>query len=173
MKIFYIHHALRNMGNPPSNDDGILPLGIKDAKLVAKILRPLETKSKIKAIYTSPYFRCKKTAEIINKYFNVPVIEEPRLNEYNNVFAAVKGQKGNQKSETWAECQQRIQDAIKDIVYKYDDRDAVLCITSGVNLTAFINIAYHLPPSNTAPFPLVAGCSPVGFDISIKDFEGK
>jgi len=31
MKIIYVHHALREVGNPPTQDDKIRPLGIKDA----------------------------------------------------------------------------------------------------------------------------------------------
>ena len=37
MKIFYVHHALRDMGNPPTQEDGLKELGIKDANIVADI----------------------------------------------------------------------------------------------------------------------------------------
>ena len=37
MKIFYIHHALRDIGNPPTQEDGLKELGIKDANIVADI----------------------------------------------------------------------------------------------------------------------------------------
>ncbi|MBO4433485.1 MAG: histidine phosphatase family protein, partial [Clostridia bacterium] len=36
---------------------------------------------KITAIVTSPYIRCMHTAQIINKYHNVPIIEDERFNE--------------------------------------------------------------------------------------------
>ena len=39
MEIFYVHHALRQKGNPPSQDDKIQPLGIKDAEIVAQLLK--------------------------------------------------------------------------------------------------------------------------------------
>lgn len=39
---------------------------------------------KIKAIIISTYKRCKHTAEIINKYLNVPIIEDSRFNECNS-----------------------------------------------------------------------------------------
>ena len=70
MKIIYIHHALRAVGNPPTQNDGIQPLGIKDAETTAELLKGMSDKSKstFRAIYTSPYYRCSKTAEIINKY---------------------------------------------------------------------------------------------------------
>lgn len=172
MKIFYIHHALRDMGDPPTNDDGLTPLGLEDANTASKILDSMVFKSRIKAIYTSPYFRCRQTARILASRLNVPIIDEPRFNEFNNVFSAVKGQKSI-KGETWTECQTRVQDAIKDIVYKYNDNDIVLCVTSGVNISAFINLSFHLTPSENTPFPLVPSCSPIGFDITREHFEVK
>lgn len=173
MKIFYVHHALRNIGNPPTQNDDIKPLGIKDAKIVSKLFT--EAKSKylnIRAIYTSNYLRCLKTAEIINKKLNVPIIAEPRFNEFVGVHSAVKG-KENKNGETWVECQNRIIAALKDIVNTYNDNDAVICVTSGVNITAFISVAYGIKPSNNLPFPLVPSCSPIGFDIKKEMFNGE
>jgi broad specificity phosphatase PhoE len=63
------------------------------------------------------------------------------------------------------ECQKRIREAIKDIVFKYDDNDAVICVTSGVNITAFISLAFKIQPSEDFPFPWVPSCSPIAFDI--------
>ena len=67
MKIIYVHHALREIGNPPTQDDKILPLGIEDAETTAKLLKLMSEKSKsnFKAIYTSPYYRCAKTSGTI------------------------------------------------------------------------------------------------------------
>lgn len=173
MKIFYVHHALRKIGNPPSQDDGILPLGIKDAENTAELFKMISenSKSKFRAIYTSPYYRCAKTAEIINKHMNLPVYEEPRFNEFHNVFEVLAKEKTNAKTETWLECQTRIRDAIKDIVNKYDDDDAVICVTSGVNITAFIGLAFKIPASESCPFPWVPSCSPIGFDIDKTCFD--
>lgn len=167
MKIFYIHHGLRNVGNPPSQDDDLFPLGVKDAELTAELLKIMSEKSKstFKAIYTSPYYRCAKTAEIINKHINLPIYEEPRLNEFNKVFEVIEGEKSVAKTESWTECQTRIRQAIKDIVDKYDDNDAVICVTSGVNITAFISLAFKIKPSEDLPFPWVPSCSPIAFDI--------
>ena len=92
-----------------------------------------------------------------------------RFNEFIAVHYAVKGVKGMEATETWAECQTRIQDAIKDIVNKYDEgnkKDAVICVTSGVNITGFINLAYGLSASEDKPFPMVPSCSPIGFEIT-------
>jgi len=167
MKIIYVHHALRDLGNPPSQNDGIKPLGIKDAETTAQILKTMSEKpnSNFKAIYTSPYFRCSETAKIINSKLNLPIIEESRFNEFNNVFETLNGHKTEIKTETWQECQTRIREAIKDIVFKYDEKDTVICVTSGVNITAFISLAFKIPASNDLPFPLVPSCSPIGFDI--------
>ncbi len=165
MKIIYVHHALRDLGNPPSQEDDILPLGVKDAEITAELLKIMSVHSKFKAIYTSPYYRCKKTAEIINKHLNLPIYEEPRFNEFSKVFQVLQKEKSITKTESWIDCQIRIRDAIKDIVNKYDDNDTVICVTSGVNITAFISLAFKMQPSEHLPFPLVPSCSPIGFDI--------
>lgn len=165
MKIIYVHHALRQKGNPPSQNDKIQPLGLQDAEIVAELMKMMSEYSNIKAIYTSPYFRCAKTAEIINKHINVPIYEESRFNEFNKVFDVIEGNKTITKTESWIDCQIRIRNAIKDIVNKYDDKDTVICVTSGVNITAFISLAFKIQPSENLPFPLVPSCSPIGFDI--------
>ena len=171
MKIFYVHHALRDKGNPPTQEDGILPLGIEDANLTGKIFSNGSKHFRTVAIYTSPYFRCKETARIINTYLNVPIIEDHRLNEFGSVHKAVKGEDCSSGQETWKDCQQRITDLVKEIVNKYEDADMVICVTSGVNLTAFVNIAYGLDVDNARPFPIVASCSPIGFDINKSHFS--
>lgn len=171
MRIIYVHHALRQKNNPPSQSDDIQPLGVKDAEITAELLNMMSSYSNLKAIYTSPYYRCKKTATIINKLINLPIYEDSRFNEFNNVFEAVKGQIGDDNKESWLDCQLRIREAIKDIVYKYDDKDTVICVTSGVNITAFICLAFKIKPSNDLPFPLVPSCSPIGFDIDKSCFE--
>ena len=117
----------------------------------------------IKAIYTSPFYRCKETARLINKHLNAPIIEDERLNECGSVYYG-------KKKQSWKQCQKRIIEAIKDIVFKYDEKDTVICITSGVNLTAFICAAYKIKPSSKLPFPLVPSCSPIGFEINRDNF---
>ena len=167
MKIIYVHHALRELGNPPTQDDKIQPLGIKDAKTTAKLLKIMSenSKSNFKAIYTSPYYRCKKTAEIINKHINLPIYEEPRFNEFKKVFEVLEGNQKVAKTETWENCQIRIRNAILDIVEKYEENDTVICVTSGVNITAFISLAFKIKPCENLPFPWVPSCSPIGCEI--------
>ncbi len=160
MKIFYVHHANRKIDGEPTQDDSLTKIGEKDAKNIAKTFEKLKDKYDIKAIYTSRFFRCKKTSQIINKKLNVPVYEDCRLDEFKSVV-----------KETWAECQKRIISLLKEIVYKYNENDTVLCVTSGVNLTAFVVVAYNLQPDEFLPFPIVTSCSPIGFEISKNDFN--
>lgn len=165
MRIIYVHHALRQKSNPPSQDDDIQPLGVKDAEIVAELMKMMSKKINVKAIYTSPYHRCFKTAKIINTYLNVPIYHEPRFNEYNKVFEVIENNKVIIKTESWLDCQVRIREAIKNIVDKYDEKDTVICVTSGVNITAFISLAFKIPPNENLPFPMVVSCSPIGFNI--------
>ena len=150
MKIIYVHHGNRAKCNPPSQTDDLTPLGVEDCKIVGRLLDDENIKSNLKAIYTSPILRCRKTAEIINKNLNAPIIEDVRLNEFGSV-----------PHETWLELQARIAQFLDEIVVKFDESDIVICVTSGVNLVGFINKAYHLSPSSTAPFFLIPSCSPI------------
>ena len=152
MKIIYVHHGNRKLGNPPTQNDDLTEIGYKDCENVADLLNNDKVKSFIKAIYTSPYFRCKKTAQIINKYINAPIIEDDRLNEWNETL------------ENWVDVQNRIDDCISDILKKYKQEDMVICVTSGVNIAAFINKAYKLSSSNNAPKLGVPNCCPIIFD---------
>lgn len=152
MKIIYVHHGNRKSSNPPTQEDDLTELGYRDCEIVAELLNNDRIKSKVRAIYTSPYFRCKKTAEIINKFLNVPIIDDNRLNEFDS------------KSEQWVSLQNRVNDCIDDILKKYDDNDMIICVTSGVNIVSFINKAYGLTSSNNAPFLGVPNCCPIIFD---------
>jgi len=55
MKIIYVHHAERERGNPPSQNDNITRLGVKDAKLTAELIKNMKRWADIKCIYTSPF----------------------------------------------------------------------------------------------------------------------
>lgn len=164
MKIVYCHHALRDMGNPPTQEDGIKELGKKDAEIVAEIMADGKVNGlNIKAIYSSPFKRCMDTANIINSELNIPLVEEKRFNEFNKETSV--------KDETWIELQQRVREAIKDIVWKYDENDTVICVTSGVNIASFISLAYNLKPSESTPFIGVPSCSPIVFKINKENFK--
>lgn len=154
MKIIYVHHGNRAISNPPKQTDDLTELGYKDCALVAEMLSNEKIKNNIKRIYTSPFFRCKKTAEIINEKLGVQIVEDERLNEFVST-----------ENETWVEAQTRILSCINDIVKKHNNKnDIVLCVTSGVNIAAFILKAFGILPNNNVPFLGVPSCSPIMFE---------
>ena len=153
MKIIYVHHGNRKLGNPPTQEDDLTEIGYKDCELVAQLLNNKDAKANVKAIYTSQFFRCKKTAEIINKNLNVPIIEDKRLDEYGSI-----------KDETWVDLQNRVTECIDQIQQTYNNDDIIICVTSGLNICAFINKAYNLPASNNTPFIFVPNCCPLIFN---------
>ena len=151
MKIVYLHHAERAIGENHLDpilrqEEDITELGIEEAKLIGKQLG----KKQVTAIYTSPYLRCKHTAEIINEFQNVEIIDEPRFNE-------------KEYDESWESLLKRNCDALDDIVNKYNDDDIILCVTSGVNLSGFVCYFYGIEPSNDVPWCQGTTISPVNF----------
>lgn len=143
MKIFYVHHAMRKSNNPPTQEDGITNIGKQNAKLVSDLFSEFKMNGgNLVAIYTSPYYRCKETVKIINKSLNLPVIEDDRLNEFVSVHQALKYNLPKNESETWLDCQNRIIACVKDIVFSHEEDEVVICVTSGVNITAFISLAF-------------------------------
>ncbi|MBE5738885.1 MAG: histidine phosphatase family protein [Clostridiales bacterium] len=153
MKIIYIHHGNRKKCNPSTQNDDLTEIGYKDCELTAELFNNDKIKKSIKAIYTSPFFRCKKTAEIVNTYMNAPIICEDRLNEYKSMG-----------EESWVECQNRIIEFIDEIITKYDNADTILCVTSGVNIGAFVVKFFGLNSSENIPFLGVPSCSPIIFE---------
>ncbi len=154
MQILYVHHAERDINtNINKQDQDITEDGVIEANLLAKKLKEI----KVTAIYTSPYLRCKHTAELLNQYINVPIYEEKRFNEM-------------EKSESWKELQKRNMQAIDEIVNKYKEDDLVICVTSGVNLSAFIYYFTNKKASNKNPWIQAAGISPVLFSTNNKVF---
>ena len=151
MKIIYMHHAerdIRSNHNEPKlrQLEDITEIGIKEAELLSKRLE----KQKITAIVTSPYLRCKHTAEIINKYHNVPIIEDERFNEIN-------------QGEEWQNLLKRNIQAIDNIVNSYQDDDVIICVTSGVDFSAFICYFYDIEPTNEVPWSQACDISPIIF----------
>lgn len=158
MRIIYMHHAERKIGENHHDPklkqlDDITENGVKEAELIAERLK--ENNPNVKAIYTSPYLRCRHTAEIVNKYLNVPIIDDERFNEIN-------------KGEKWKEVLKRNMQAIDDIVNKHDNDDTIICVTSGVNLSAFICYFYHIRPSNKVPWTQAFNMSPINFGVEKK-----
>ena len=150
MNIIYCHHAEREVKGSWTQEDGLTKLGKKDAKIAGKMIAKHQN---VKAIYTSPYFRCKETAKIINKYICAPIIEDARFNEFVR----------SDNIESWVDLQNRIVAALKDIVEKFNDDDTILCVTSGVNIAGFINYQLSLQASENMAFLGVISCSPIIF----------
>lgn len=154
MKIVYMHHAERNKssdaewGSFERTFDDITKIGKKQAELLAQRLK----NEKISAIVSSPYLRCMHTAEIINKYHNLEIKEDCRFNEI-------------QKDEEWVSLLKRNMEAIDEIVKSHSNDEIVLCVTSGVNISAFICYTYNIVPSNDVPWSQACDISPVIFDI--------
>lgn len=154
MKVIYLHHANRDRSNPPTQQDGITEVGRKDAELTAQIIGSMKQKYNIVAIYTSTFYRCTETADIVNAKLDVQISLEPRFNEFKSMG-----------EETWKECQERTMMALKEIIYAHKDDEAVICVTSGLNIAPFISLAYGVNPSQETPFIGVPSCSPLIFDI--------
>ncbi len=151
MKIIYMHHAERNIGKNHHDKElrqleDITERGIKDAELVSDRLKD----EKIDLIVSSPYLRCMHTAEIINKYHNVKIVEDSRFNEMET---------GEDKEHLL----KRNMEAIDDIYKNNSDDSTIVCITSGVNLTAFVCYFYNIEPTNYTPWCQANGISPVNF----------
>ncbi len=153
MYIIYCHHANRQKGNPPSQQDDITDLGVQDAKLFGELLKKSTDKVKVKAIYTSEFLRCTKTADLINQHIKAPVIVDARLNEHGSNFG-----------ESWLDTQTRITRLLDEIIDQYEDKDYVICVTSGVNIAPFISKAYGLQPTPNTPYLGVPTCSPIIFE---------
>ena len=150
MKIIYCHHGERAVDPRKlrSQDDDLTDNGIKDAELVSEMLAHMN----ITAIYTSNFYRCKKTAQIINRQLNVPIYEEPRFNEVGSV-----------EGEDWKECLERNIEALNDLTVKYNDDATILCVASSVNLSAFVCWNYKLKPTKDIPFIGATTCAPIVF----------
>lgn len=153
MKTIYFHHAERNIRTNIGDEqlkqlDGITKDGKKEAKLLAKKFK--NNKRNVKAIFTSPYLRCNLTAKIINKYLKVPIIEDARINEWK-------------KGETKKEFLARNIDFLEEKNKEFNDEDTIICVTSGVNITAFFCYFYGIEPDENIVLTQAFGCSPISF----------
>ena len=162
MNIIYCHHANRNKSKIPSQLDDITPIGEQDAMVVSELLQMAKSnKVDIKAIYTSTYYRCTKTADLINAKIKAPIIQDDRLNEYGSV-----------EGETWLDTQLRVKDMILEIIDTYEDSDTIICVTSGVNIAPFICLNFGVEIDENTPFVRVPSCSPIMFEFPKSKFQG-
>ncbi len=134
MKIIYLHHSERDTDwQLPNIQHKLTKRGEKLAHLVAESIDGV----KIEKIYTPSFKRHMHTAEILNKTLKTEIVVEPRFNEYGN---------GKNEKESPAEFFKRNIDAIEEILAQYRGTDKqIICISSGVNLNAFILHYYNLP----------------------------
>ena len=156
MKIIYCHHGHRQKNNPPTQNDDITEIGEQDEKLVSELLKDFMKKENfnLKAIYTSEFLRCTKTADIINTFTKLPIIIEPRLNEHRSI-----------PNEEWVDTQNRVIEFLNELTSKYSDNDVCICVTSGVSIVPFICKQFNISPSNDLPFVNVPSCSPIIFNF--------
>lgn len=153
MKVIYVHHANRQKGNPPSQNDGISEVGLKDLEVTRELLNMGNKQNKISTIYTSQFFRCTKTAEVINTDIGAKVVVDNRLDEMGSV-----------ENETWVDVQARLHEFLDEIVEKHNDDETVVCVTSGINLGAFVAKSLKIKPSRNFPMYGVPSCSPIMFE---------
>lgn len=158
MRVVYIHHANRQKGNPSTQDDGISEVGLKDLEVTKQLLNMANQKHKISTIYTSQFFRCTKTAEVINGDIRAKVIVDTRLDEMGSV-----------ERETWVDTQIRLHEFLDEIIEKHDDSDTIVCVTSGINLGAFVQKSLNLKASSDFPMYGVPSCSPIVFEFKKGD----
>lgn len=160
MKIIYVHHGNRKVNKNQKLCDDLSIIGKKDATLLSKLFKFFPNKNKIKAIYTAPSVRCSKTAQIINKSLKLPVIVDERFDELNSF-----------KNETYKDFLIRNANAIDDIINKYDDDDTVVCVASGVNVSAFVCRSFGLKITDKIPKIGIPSCSPLIFNINKKEIK--
>ena len=162
MNIIYCHHANRNKSKMPSNADDITPIGEQDAQIVAELLKMAKDSGVMVAgIYTSNFYRCVRTAHLINKHIDAPIMEEARLNEFGSV-----------EGESWLDAQLRVKEVILELIEKHKDSDTVICVTSGVNIAPFICLNFGIDIDENTPFVRVPSCSPIMFEFPKSKFIG-
>lgn len=148
MKVIYMHHAERKIDDSIDRQmHDITDRGIEEAKNIGERLKG---RSDIKAIYTSPYKRCMHTSQIMNEYLDVPIIKDSRFNE-------------KEKTESWKEFLNRNISLLRELDNKYCSNDTIICMTSGVNLSAFICYFYNIKPGNKIPWSQSVSISPINF----------
>ena len=65
--------------------------------------------------------------------------------------------------EEWKNLLKRNIEAIDDIVKTYNDDDTIICVTSGVNFSAFVCYFYNIEPTNDTPWSQAGDISPIIF----------
>jgi len=127
VKIIYLHHAHRDLSDGINQENGLTKVGIQEAEATRDILKDLD----IHAIYVGEFIRYKLTADIINSHGS-PISIDKRLNEV--------GSEGyTDYKDGMEKLNKRTHAFLNDIIAKHGNDENVLCITSGINITSFIN----------------------------------
>ena len=158
MQIIYMHHANRDMSKGKSQENPITKEGFNEAKAIGELLGIANFSAK--CIYTGEFLRYQQTNEQINKYLQVPVIIDKRLNEFDK----------KTKEETGREYEKRIHQLLDEIIKNHNNDDIIICMTSGIALTCFMS--YFIKGKPIKGFQVMYGTtvSPVSF---IYNKEGK
>ncbi len=92
MKIYWVRHGFsennksRISSEDPTKNISLLDQGIRDANILADKLKDIS----IDVIYTSEFPRTKQTAELINKFHGVKLIESNLINERKIGYEGIK-----------------------------------------------------------------------------------
>lgn len=156
MKIDFVRH-----GESENNGKGLIA-GHLDAPLTDKGREQAEAIAKnlphgYSLIYSSDLIRCKQTAEIINKNFNVPIVYDARLRERH--FGSLEGKSWADISEgeviKWKDIKEQkydyrqyggesVEDVEKRVLSFIDDikakKEQVLVVTSA----GIVRLLHHL-----------------------------
>lgn len=159
MKLYLARHTRTNYNDlqlcnaDPAVDVHLTPIGITQAETLAKKLEHVD----FDHIFVSELRRTKQTAEIINKFHNVAIEIDPRLNdgrsgfegkpfeEYMQVFNAAKNKWTARfnDGESVEDIKQRVAGFIHDLQIK--DYDAVLIVTSYWLIQAILAVVRDIP----------------------------
>ena len=72
--------------------------------------------------------------------------------------------------ETWKEFSIRNMQAIDKIIKKHNDNDFIICVSSRVNLSAFVYYFGNIEPTNDSPRIQAVTTSPILFTTNNKVF---
>lgn len=173
MKIVYIKHAQKdNLGEEnqkpgfKNQENRLTAFGIKEAEMVANALKE---EVDFSAIYIGEFCRYKLTADIVN-FGNAPVIVDKRLNESgsDDEFAGVVIDNENKKAIYARQAEvlnNRTHEFLNEIIQKHDNDDCVLCVSSGVNLGAFMSFFFSGEKIKMFEVVYATNLSPIVFEL--------
>lgn len=72
---------------------------------------------------------------------------------------------GTVKDETYSDMLKRTAGVIDDITNKFEDTDSVICVSSGINVSAFICRSFNLAINENIPKIGIPSLSPLIFEI--------